>query len=208
MTTTTTPRTPRRPRVHFTPDPHYPFRYACAARLHRRTQASPLREAVTCERCRRLMRSHFPPEVCAVLIRENQENLDAQVAARQAAQAPQAACLACGALDDERHAAGCVNDPLEAQEAPQALYAVDGIDSHGCDVAPQAAGGPALLTPRELATVLAALRYWQANVAPALPRADRVPAEYADYFDAVDVTPYSIDEIDGLCERLNLDLAQ
>ena len=54
-----------------------------------------------------------------------------------------------------------------------------------------------MLTPRELATVLAALRHWQQQLArEGLPFADGFP-----HFS--DETPLSVDEIDALCERLN-----
>lgn len=52
------------------------------------------------------------------------------------------------------------------------------------------------LSPRELATVLAALRYWQEELEP-----DGIPP-IMDYF--TDGTePLSIEDIDELCERLN-----
>lgn len=54
------------------------------------------------------------------------------------------------------------------------------------------------LTPRELATVLAALRYWQHLL---LIREHTGPIS-ADHFDD-EITPLSADEVDDLCERLN-----
>ena len=56
---------------------------------------------------------------------------------------------------------------------------------------------PLHLTDRELATVLAALRYWQQDLAdnddgPICP----------DHFTDT-ITPLTVDEIDDLCERLN-----
>ena len=48
-----------------------------------------------------------------------------------------------------------------------------------------------MLTSRELATVLAALRYWQ----------QQLPREGFPHFS--DETPLSVDEIDALCDRLN-----
>jgi hypothetical protein len=54
---------------------------------------------------------------------------------------------------------------------------------------------PYYLTGRELATVLAALRYFQANV-------DDVDALEMSHFDAC--ARLTCDEIDELCERLSL----
>ena len=51
----------------------------------------------------------------------------------------------------------------------------------------------ATLSERELATVLAALRVWQANPVP--------PASVAAHFE--EYSPLSAAEIDELCERLN-----
>jgi hypothetical protein len=53
------------------------------------------------------------------------------------------------------------------------------------------------LTKRELATVLAALRYWQAAL-----DSNGGPRISEHFFD--DVTPLSDDEIDDLCDRLNV----
>jgi len=53
------------------------------------------------------------------------------------------------------------------------------------------------LTPRELATILAALRYWQYDLAK--NGSDEI---ISVHFDAM-VTPLTVDEIDDLCERLN-----
>ena len=53
----------------------------------------------------------------------------------------------------------------------------------------------AQLSPRELATVLAALRYWQADV-EADPN-----FEFGDHF--AEAAPLTAEEIDDLCERLN-----
>lgn len=52
------------------------------------------------------------------------------------------------------------------------------------------------LTKRELATVIAALRYWQV----AVDQSNGPPI--SDYF-FNSVTPLSDDEIDALCDRLN-----
>jgi hypothetical protein len=57
-----------------------------------------------------------------------------------------------------------------------------------------------LLTDRELATVLAALRYWQHDLVASLERGEGPIAQ--DHFDATN-TPLSPGEIDDLCERLN-----
>ena len=52
------------------------------------------------------------------------------------------------------------------------------------------------LTSRELATVLAALRYWQGD------SIEQSEGPFAEYFtDCVQLNP---DEIDSLCERLNV----
>jgi hypothetical protein len=56
----------------------------------------------------------------------------------------------------------------------------------------------ATLTDRELATVLAALRYWQQNLANHESESPLV----AEHFDDVN-TPLTVAEIDDLCERLN-----
>ena len=56
----------------------------------------------------------------------------------------------------------------------------------------------AVLTDRKLATVLAALRYWQQNLADHEGESPLV----AEHFDAVN-TPLTVAEIDALCERLN-----
>jgi len=53
-----------------------------------------------------------------------------------------------------------------------------------------------VLTSRELATVLAALRYWQRD----LESADEI-FDSGDHF--VDQLPLTAAEIDELCERLN-----
>jgi hypothetical protein len=53
------------------------------------------------------------------------------------------------------------------------------------------------MTKRELATVLAALRYWQQD----LDASDSPPID-AEHFTECD--PLSSEEIDELCERLNL----
>ena len=55
------------------------------------------------------------------------------------------------------------------------------------------------LTPNELATVLAALRYWQTNLAVA-----RTPA-FRGHFE--DVPPLNAKQVDDLCERLNMPTA-
>ena len=57
---------------------------------------------------------------------------------------------------------------------------------------------PLCLTDRELATVLAALRYWQQDLAQNEDEGPICP----DHFDEV-ITPLSVEEIDALCERLN-----
>ena len=55
----------------------------------------------------------------------------------------------------------------------------------------------ARLSDRELATVLAALRYWQQDLAD---HEDEGPI-CQEYF--AEVTPLRVAEIDDLCERLN-----
>ncbi len=54
------------------------------------------------------------------------------------------------------------------------------------------------LSDRELATVLAALRYWQRQSSKAVDAALLSP----DHFEE-SCTPLTDREIDGLCERLN-----
>ena len=51
-----------------------------------------------------------------------------------------------------------------------------------------------MLNEKELATVLAALRYWQEDIKMEL-------REVSDHF--IDVKPLTNDEIDDLCEKLN-----
>jgi hypothetical protein len=52
------------------------------------------------------------------------------------------------------------------------------------------------LTPRELATILAALRFWQEQESP--------PARQYDIAtDCGEFKPLGSDEIDALCEQLN-----
>jgi hypothetical protein len=55
------------------------------------------------------------------------------------------------------------------------------------------------LNDRELATVLAALRYWQQDLADNENEGPIIP----DHFDE-EVTPLTVDEIEALCERLNV----
>ncbi len=65
------------------------------------------------------------------------------------------------------------------------------------------------LTSRELATVLAALRYWQQRQADSLDVQEQ-PAVPLDFHGCWDVAtdggtlePLSVTEIDGLCLRIN-----
>lgn len=51
-------------------------------------------------------------------------------------------------------------------------------------------------TTREIATILAALRHWQANNASGLGL-----EEFAEHF--VETTPLTTTEIDNLCQKLN-----
>ena len=53
------------------------------------------------------------------------------------------------------------------------------------------------LSDRELATVLAALRYWQQD----LTENDDGPIDSEHFADGIE--PLSVDEIDELCQRLN-----
>jgi hypothetical protein len=55
------------------------------------------------------------------------------------------------------------------------------------------------LTERELATVLAALRYWQQDLA----ENDDGPIS-PEHFNGT-ITPLTVEEIDALCEHFNLD---
>lgn len=57
------------------------------------------------------------------------------------------------------------------------------------------------ITPRDLATVLAALRYWQQDLA----ENDGAGPISPDHFD--DCEPLTVEEIDDLCERLNVGAA-
>ncbi|MDA8350110.1 MAG: hypothetical protein M0038_15150 [Pseudomonadota bacterium] len=57
------------------------------------------------------------------------------------------------------------------------------------------------MNARELATVLAALRYWQQDLA-----ANDAPPISEEFFD--DCEPLTSEEIDGLCERLNTEPAE
>jgi hypothetical protein len=57
---------------------------------------------------------------------------------------------------------------------------------------------PVRLSDRELATVLAALRYWQEDLAK---NGDEGPIA-VEHFDEAN-TPLTVEEIDDLCERLN-----
>lgn len=58
------------------------------------------------------------------------------------------------------------------------------------------------LSGRDLATILAALRYWQQDLADNDAAGDGPISP--EHFDD-DVTPLSVEEIDELCERLNCD---
>jgi hypothetical protein len=57
---------------------------------------------------------------------------------------------------------------------------------------------PVHLSERELATVLAALRYWQQDLNENQEDSPISPV----HFDIV-ITPLTVEEIDELCERLN-----
>lgn len=59
------------------------------------------------------------------------------------------------------------------------------------------------LTGRELATVLAALSYWQQDLAENQDEGPICP----DHFDDK-ITPLTAEEIDDLCERLNCGTGQ
>jgi hypothetical protein len=63
-----------------------------------------------------------------------------------------------------------------------------------------------MLDKREFSTVLAALRFWQSKIGP-----DRLPAQasakrdFEPYFeDGKKFAPLSMEEIDSLCERINV----
>jgi hypothetical protein len=58
------------------------------------------------------------------------------------------------------------------------------------------------LTKRELTTILAALRYWQQDLAA---NEEEGPIS-SEHFDGA-ISPLSVEEIDGLCERLNFESA-
>jgi hypothetical protein len=55
------------------------------------------------------------------------------------------------------------------------------------------------LSDRELATLLAALRYWQQNLAREEPQSNEGPISphFAEH------SPLTVEEIDALCEQLN-----
>ncbi len=55
------------------------------------------------------------------------------------------------------------------------------------------------VTPREFATILAALRYWQASDRSTATKAP----EYDIASDSGEFEPLGNDEIDALCEQLN-----
>jgi hypothetical protein len=55
------------------------------------------------------------------------------------------------------------------------------------------------LNERELATVLAALRYWQQDLI------DNHEGPISQDHFTEKITPLSVDEIDELCERINFD---
>lgn len=57
---------------------------------------------------------------------------------------------------------------------------------------------------RELATVLAAIRYWQTSISWA-DGPDGVPADLLPHFEGIANGPLMLEEIDALCDRLNRD---
>lgn len=63
------------------------------------------------------------------------------------------------------------------------------------------------LTPRELATVLAALRYWEKEALAFIPdghlNKNTVPTRVKDHFE--DHAPLTANEIDSLCEKINVE---
>lgn len=56
-----------------------------------------------------------------------------------------------------------------------------------------------MFSPREVATILAALLFWREENAPHGPDVTR---PYLDHFGLADVEPLSIEEIEDLCQRL------
>lgn len=95
-----------------------------------------------------------------------------------------------GSRVGDRHA---LLDFAEAELVPHGTgFQISPLSAAPQAPAPQAGG--AGLTARELATVLAALRYWQRD--PAV-------AQHWEYLHFEDVAPLTTDEIDELCERLN-----
>ena len=57
------------------------------------------------------------------------------------------------------------------------------------------------LTAREIATILAALRTWQANIDT--PEDFKAMTEDNEHFPDEEVAPLNVNEIDELCERIN-----
>jgi hypothetical protein len=58
---------------------------------------------------------------------------------------------------------------------------------------------PVSLTDHEMATVLAALRYWQQDLAENEDARPMIP----DHFEE-GISPLTVEEIDDLCEKLNV----
>ena len=62
-------------------------------------------------------------------------------------------------------------------------------------------------SPRECATLLAALRYWQSVITENFREGSNlshVPAELREHFTDENVEPLNSEEIDALCENINL----
>lgn len=56
-----------------------------------------------------------------------------------------------------------------------------------------------MFSPREIATLLAALLFWKEENAPHGPNVAR---PYLDHFGLADIEPLSVEEIEDLCQRL------
>jgi hypothetical protein len=63
------------------------------------------------------------------------------------------------------------------------------------------------LDKREFATVLAALRFWQSKLGPdRYPAQARAPEDFGPFFEyGKKFAPLSKEEIDSLCERINVE---
>jgi hypothetical protein len=95
-----------------------------------------------------------------------------------------------------------------ASKRPPDVWGLAGIlaSERACNIVLKALGAPRL-DGRELATVLAALRYWQILGAPIKPGAtmsvEKAVEKLVSQINNSGFDPMADDEIDALCERLN-----